>query len=53
MSRLTRAPYAAFTQCMTKSYDAFLYLDTSRAVHAVETEYVDTTEMPDLYPWGV
>lgn len=34
-------------------YDAFLYLDMTRAVHAVEAEQVDTTKMPDLYPWGV
>ena len=34
-------------------YDAFVYLDMTRAVHAVKPEAVDLTEIPDLYPWGV
>lgn len=38
---------------MRERYDAFLYLDTTRAVHAVKPDAVDLTEIPDLYPWGV
>jgi len=34
-------------------YDAFVFLDMTRAVHAVKPEAVDLTEIPDLYPWGV
>lgn len=37
----------------THRYDAFIHLDTTRALHALKTDEVDLTEIPDLYPWGV
>ena len=34
-------------------YDAFLYLDQTRALHPLRVEVQPGREVPDLYPWGV
>lgn len=33
-------------------YDAFIHLDTTRALHAIHIQ-ADPTEVPDTYPFGV
>jgi erythromycin esterase-like protein len=33
-------------------YDAFLYLDETEALHPLHLK-LETTELPDTYPWGV
>jgi erythromycin esterase-like protein len=34
-------------------YDAFVYIDESRALHPLHLEPHDTAEPPETYPWGV
>jgi erythromycin esterase-like protein len=34
-------------------YDAFIYMDGSRALHPLHLEPHHTAEPPDTYPWGV
>jgi erythromycin esterase-like protein len=38
---------------MKNRYDAFMFLDTTKAVHALKDVQVDMHEMPETYPWGV
>ena len=37
---------------LPERYDAFLYLDETRALHPIET-HVDRDAVADLYPWGL
>ena len=32
-------------------YDAFIHIDTSEGVHAMDA-YVDTSQLPETYPWA-
>ena len=36
---------------MPKRYDAFIHIDTSEGVHAMDV-YVDKSQLPETYPWA-
>lgn len=36
---------------MPERYDAFIYIDTSEGVHAMDV-YVDKSQLPETYPWA-
>ncbi|MGB5360504.1 MAG: erythromycin esterase family protein [Eudoraea sp.] len=36
---------------MPERYDAFIYIDTSEGVHAMDV-YVDKLQLPETYPWA-
>ena len=36
---------------MPERYDAFIYIDTSEALHAMDL-YVDKSQLPETYPWA-
>lgn len=36
---------------MPERYDAFIHIDTSEGVHAMDV-YIDITQLPETYPWA-
>ena len=36
-----------------KRYDAFVWCDKTKAIHALPKIEPDLSELPNLYPWGV
>ena len=38
---------------LPRRYDAFLYLDTTRALHPLHEVHAEESEVPETYPFGV